>query len=240
MEKKTGYGIYCCIFFVLLWIPLLGMFFYQDREVDRKEALSPFPHIRTEQGTLNRWFLPELGEFFSDHFAFRWEIIEADFLLMEKIFRMSGDDGVIQGRDGYYFYADTLIFEIVERHLDILAREALRMPAPRRDYQEWGQEEIEEVSMEVGETDGYTKVSGLIPRKDLDVDSEIYVRCVSADQTIVYEASPLVLDPQKEAYGYGMYISNGDPEPGTYIMEVLVRKHGKWVTSGYVGSFSQG
>ena len=64
MEKKTGYRIYCCIFFVLLWIPLLGMFFYQDREVDRKEALFPFPRIRTEQGTLDMRFLPELGEFF--------------------------------------------------------------------------------------------------------------------------------------------------------------------------------
>ena len=27
MEKKTGLRVYCVLFFVLLWIPLLGMFF---------------------------------------------------------------------------------------------------------------------------------------------------------------------------------------------------------------------
>lgn len=469
MEKKIYYRIFCGIFFALLWIPLLGMFFYRDREVDRKEALSPLPRIRTAEGAVNIHFLPELGDHFADHFAFRWEIIEADALLKEKFFGMSGEDAVIQGKDGFYFYtdsvesylgqpsmderelrgtarvlaliqeyvedrggsfvftvapnkntlypqympyyykkiqengdlerleeqleksgvvyadlkeafsqqdevlyhrldshwdnkgaalamgvildslgqehtdysgmpyavrrdfdgdlygmvhplgkkkdenvyyekelafsygegfkstedtrihttnpakghkavvfrdsfgnsltpflaeeykegyfdrsvpypvdaleeqgADTLIFEIVERHLDILAKEAPRMPAPVRDYQEWGQEEAAGMTMEVEETDGLVKVQGLIPREDLDVDPKIYVRCISPDRSVVFEASPLNRDPQgTDAYGYGMYIYDGQLEPGTYIMEVLCKKAGAWVTSGYIQTYTK-
>ncbi len=469
MEKKTGYKIFAGLFFALLWIPLLGMVFYQDREVSRKEALSPFPRIRTAQGDVNVHFLPELGDYFADHFAFRWEIIEAHSFLKGKLFGMSGEDAVIQGKDGYYFYtdslesylgiptmdarelygtarmlaliqeyvegqggsfvftvapnkntlypqympyyhkkirdegdleglvkelkeagvayadlveafseedevlyhrldshwnnkgaalamgavmdalgqahtdyagmpyevrrdfagdlyemvhplgkekdeniyyereftfdygdgfqstedmkihttnpgkehgavvfrdsfgnsltpfiaeeygkgyfdrsvpypvdtlekegADTLIFEIVERHLDILAREAPRMPAPLREFQEWGQEETTGVTMEVEEIEGYTKVDGEIPREALDTDSEVYIRCVSPEDTAVFEAFPLNEDDQAPGtYGYGMYIAEGQSDPGTYIMEVLFRKDGSWVTSGYLGSFTK-
>lgn len=467
-EKKTGLRVYCVLFFVLLWIPLLGMFFYRDREVNKKAAEASFPQARMADGSWNVEFLPQLGDYFADHFALRWEIIEADSWIKGKVFGMSGDDGVIQGRDGYYFYteslddylgktsmderelygtarvlaliqeyvedqggsfvftvapnkstlypqympyyhrkiqeegnleriveqleragvayvdlknafdqeeevlyhrldshwnnkgaalamstildalgrehteygkipyeirrdfdgdlydmvfplghgkdenvyyekedafsygegfkdtedvqiqttnpdreggvvmfrdsfgnsltpfvaeeygrgyfdrtvpypvdaltkedADALIFEIVERHLDILAKEAPRMPAPVRDYQEWGQEEIAGVTMEVEDADPYTKVTGAIPGEDLDVDSEIYIRCVSTKETVVYEAAPLNEDPQEPGmYGYGLYIPGEGLEPGTYIMETLYKKEGAWVTSGYLQSIT--
>lgn len=139
--------------------------------------------------------------------------------------------------------ADTLIFEIVERHLNILAKDPPRMPAPVRDYQEWGQEETKGQTMEVEDGETYVKVHGMLEGKNLDVDSEIYVRCVSPDHTVVYEAFPLNRDSnarESGQYGYGLYLLKEQLEPGTYIMEVLCRKDGAWVTSGYINSFTKG
>lgn len=469
--KKTGYRIYGGIFFALLLIPLLGMFFYRDRDVNQKQALAPFPRVQTADGAWNVHFLPELGDYFSDHFAFRWEIIQANSLVKGKIFGMSGEDSVIQGRDGYYFYAnsldsylgkssmderelfgtarmlaliqeyveqqggsfvftvapnkntlypqympyyyrkiretgelerlqarleeqgvvyadlkaafqaeeevlyhrldshwnnkgaalamsvlldelgqshtdyseipyqtrrdfdgdlyemvyplgnqkdeniyyekefdfsygdgfkstedmtihttnagkgqtgavvfrdsfgnsltpflaqeygrgyfdrtvpyrvdaleeeqaDALIFEIVERHLGTLAKDAPRMPAPVRDYQEWGQEESEGFTMEVEEDEDYVKVQGTLAKDSLDVESEIYVRCISPDHTVVYEATPLNRQAGGQGgYRYGMYLAKEQLRTGTYIMEVLCKKAGAWVTSGYMNSFTKG
>ena len=107
MDKKRQFGIYCGVFFAILWIPLLGMAFYHREGVNQKQAPAPFPRIQ-ENGTWNVHFLSELGEYFSDHFAFRWELIQANALVKGKVFGMSGEDSVIQGKDGYYFYADSL------------------------------------------------------------------------------------------------------------------------------------
>lgn len=137
--------------------------------------------------------------------------------------------------------ADTLIFEIVERHLNILAKEAPRMPAPVRAYQEWGQKENPSQTMEVEEDDQYVKVTGTLDGTNLDVDSEVYIRCVSPDDTVVYEAFPLNRNfGESGDYGYGMYLLKESLEPGTYIMEVLCREGGAWVTSGYINSFTKG
>ena len=467
MKRKTVCRAFCGIFFALLWIPLIGMLFYPKREVNQKQALSPFPRIQTD-GKWNLHFLSELGDYFSDHFAFRWELIQANSLIKGKVFGMSGDDSVIQGTDGYYFYtdsldsyqgrlsldqrelysaarmlaliqeyvenqggkfvfavapnkntlypqympyyyrqiqkngelellqekleeagvayadlkqafseeeqvlyhrldshwnnqgaalvmetildaleqphtdyseipyevrkdfdgdlyemvyplgrekdenvyyekdytfsygdgfqstedmniytgnpgkkhravvfrdsfgnsltpflaeeyekgyfsrtvpypvdaleqekADTLIFEIVERHLNILANRAPRMPAPVRDYSKWGQEEMAGQTMEVEEDGAYIKVQGMLKGEGLDTDSEVYVRCISPEHTVVYEAFPLNRNLEHpDSYGYGMYIPKGQLEPGNYIMEVLCKKNGAWVNSGYINSFT--
>lgn len=137
--------------------------------------------------------------------------------------------------------ADTLIFEIVERHLNILAKEAPQMPAPVRDFQEWGQEENASQTMEVEEDEKYVKITGTLDGANLDADSEVYVRCVSPEHTVVYEAFPLNQNSEESGdYGYGMYLLKENLEPGTYIMEVLCREEGAWVTSGYINSFTKG
>ena len=468
--RKTVYRIYGGIFFALLLIPLLGMLFYRERDVNQKQAPAPFPRMQTADGAWNVHFLPELGDYFSDHFAFRWEIIQANSLIKGKFFGMSGEDSVIQGRDGYYFYensldsylgktsmderelfgtartlaliqeyvekqggsfafaaapnkntlypqlmpyyykkiredgdlerlqekleeqgvvyadlkaaflaedevlyhrldshwnnkgaalamgvildalgqshtdygeipyqirrdfdgdlyemvyplghrkdenvyyekefdfsygegfkstedmtirtsneksankhiavvfrdsfgnsltpflaqeysqgyfdrtvpypvdmleaegADTLIFEIVERHLGTLAKDAPRMPAPARDYQEWGQPEVEGATMEAEETESYVKLQGTLPENGVDADSEVYVRCVSAERTAVYEAFPLS-GKADGCYRFGMYLAKDQLEPGTYIMETLCKKDGAWVTSGYINTYTKG
>ncbi len=468
--KKAVYRIYGGIFFALLLIPLVGMLFYRERDVNQKQALAPFPRLQTADGEWNVRFLPELGDYFSDHFAFRWEIIQANSLIKGKVFGMSGEDSVIQGRDGYYFYensldsylgkpsmderelfgtartlaliqeyvkeqggsfaftvapnkntlypqympyyykkiqedgdlerlqeklkeqgvvyadlkaaflaeeevlyhrldshwnnkgaalamgvildalgqshtdygelpyqtrrdfggdlyemvyplghrkdenvyyekefdfsygegfkstedmtirtsngksankhsavvfrdsfgnsltpflaqeysrgyfdrtvpypadmleaerADTLIFEIVERHLGTLAKDAPRMPAPVRDYQEWGQQEMKGATMEAKETEDYVKIQGTLPENGVDADSEVYVRCVSAEHTAVYEAFPLS-GKTDGGYRYEMYLAKDMLEPGTYIMEALCKKDGAWVTSGYIHTYTKG
>ena len=136
MKRKTVCRAFCGIFFALLWIPLIGMLFYPKREVNQKQALSPFPRIQTD-GKWNLHFLSELGDYFSDHFAFRWELIQANSLIKGKVFGMSGDDSVIQGTDGYYFYTDSL--DSYQGRLSLDQRElysAARMLALIQEYVE--------------------------------------------------------------------------------------------------------
>ena len=69
--------------------------------------LAEFPKIKTEEGINTQW-LPEAGEYFQEHFAFRNELVTANALLNGKFFGVSTADGVIQGTDGWLYYKDSL------------------------------------------------------------------------------------------------------------------------------------
>lgn len=135
--------------------------------------------------------------------------------------------------------ADVLIFELVERHLNLLAKEAPVMAAPVRDFQEWGQEEVRSgQTMEAVREGGYLKITGELSESCLDIDSPIYVRCISQQDTKVFEAFPLSKTEQEDAYGFGLSIRDGELEEGTYIMEVLTKRDGVWITSGYINTYT--
>ncbi len=100
--------IYVGFFFVLCLIPSVGIFASADRAVPRRTANLPSgPRLRTEEGW-NTDFLSEAGEYFQDHFGFRQQLVTANALINGKIFGVSTADGVIQGKNGWLYYKDSL------------------------------------------------------------------------------------------------------------------------------------
>lgn len=57
---------------------------------------------------MNTDFLSEAGEYFQDHFGFRQQLVTANALINGKIFGVSTADGVIQGKNGWLYYKDSL------------------------------------------------------------------------------------------------------------------------------------
>ena len=73
----------------------------------RTANLPSGPQLRTEEGW-NTDFLSEAGEYFQDHFGFRQQLVTANALINGKIFGVSTADGVIQGKNGWLYYKDSL------------------------------------------------------------------------------------------------------------------------------------
>ena len=53
-------------------------------------------------------WLPQAGDYFQDHFAFRNELVTANALLNGKLLGTSTAQGVIQGSDNWLYYKDSL------------------------------------------------------------------------------------------------------------------------------------
>ena len=106
--KKKGNMIYVGFFFVLCLIPSVGMLLPQTQgSATENRKLALWPQLRTEEGW-NTDFLSEAGEYFQDHFGFRQQLVTANALINGKIFGVSTADGVIQGKNGWLYYKDSL------------------------------------------------------------------------------------------------------------------------------------
>lgn len=103
MQKK----IFIALFFVMICVPSVAMFFYKTDINAEKRNVQSFPEIKKE-GKVNSDYFEELTNFFSDNFAFRQELIEADGIIKTSIFRESNNDNVIVGKDGWLFFSETL------------------------------------------------------------------------------------------------------------------------------------
>ena len=103
MKKK----IFIIIFFCLLCLPSLGMLFFKTDVSVEQRQVQVFPSIKTG-GKLNVKFFDQLNDYFSDNFAFRQNLIEADAIIKKNVFRQSGNEKVIVGSKGYLFFSETL------------------------------------------------------------------------------------------------------------------------------------
>ncbi len=106
MKKKMG-AAYVAVTLILCLLPSVGMLWKHDDGSAENRKLAELPSPRTEQGW-NTDFLPELGEYFEDHFAYRQEMVTADAVLRSSILGISTEDGVIDGKDGWLYYKDSL------------------------------------------------------------------------------------------------------------------------------------
>lgn len=99
--------IYIVICFMILCIPFAGMPFYKaDLSVKKQEAVK-FPESK-KNGKTNIEFLPELGAYFEDRFAFKDEFISAGNFMSAELFGTSGLGSVIVGKDGWLYYTDSM------------------------------------------------------------------------------------------------------------------------------------
>ena len=104
------------LFLVVSLIPLVLMPWLGNQEAESADAdVSIAPAFAA--GKFNKDFLESAGDYFSKKFALRRELVTAGNLIKAKVFGVSGQSGVVVGRDGYLFYKDS--FD------DFLGRDAL-------------------------------------------------------------------------------------------------------------------
>ena len=99
--------IFCSLFFLILAVPLVGMLWYREPESTENKTLAQMPQI-VESGTINYKYFSELEAYFSDHFAYRQELVTADAVMMSKIFHQSSENLAIVGTDGWLYLRTTL------------------------------------------------------------------------------------------------------------------------------------
>lgn len=105
--EEKGNMIYVGFFFVLCLIPSVGMLLPQTRAVPRRTANLPSGRsfARKKDGIP----ISSRGRrIFQDHFGFRQQLVTANALINGKIFGVSTADGVIQGKNGWLYYKDSL------------------------------------------------------------------------------------------------------------------------------------
>lgn len=106
MKKFLTAFVTICI--ALCFIPLLAMTFRPTTESTENRALSEFPKMTTAEGKVNLAFFQQFEKYFSEHFAFRNELVYADSRIQSDIFKSSGVDSVVNGKNGWLYYKSTL------------------------------------------------------------------------------------------------------------------------------------
>lgn len=105
---KKGKLIYSVLFFAVCLCPSVGMLVTKPETSSENRQLSEFPTIKTEEGKWNVEWLSQVGDYFQEHFAFRNELVTGNALLHGKVLETSTADGVIQGKNGWLYYKDSL------------------------------------------------------------------------------------------------------------------------------------
>ena len=99
--------VYVAIVAIICLIPSVGLLFGGSETSSDSDAASA-PKLVDAEGAPNLNLLQDAGEWFDDHFAFRNEYVTAMALLESTLFGVSSDDGVVNGTDGWLYYADSI------------------------------------------------------------------------------------------------------------------------------------
>lgn len=105
MKKINTIFIVFCL--IILLIPFAGMAVAPTNETTENKVLSEFPKL-SEERKLNVDFLNDLGEYFTDHFAFRPQMVSSNALIYGKLFGTSTTDQVLIGKNNWMYYTETL------------------------------------------------------------------------------------------------------------------------------------
>lgn len=106
--KKLAYTIFTALFFAACLAPGASMLLLGSSPAAANEVLALPPRLTTPEGSLNRNLLSDAADYFSDHFAFRQELVTADSAMKSALFHTSAQPDVALGQDGWLFYAETL------------------------------------------------------------------------------------------------------------------------------------
>ncbi|NLT09098.1 MAG: hypothetical protein GXY08_06310 [Ruminococcus sp.] len=107
MKKTILYRIYAAAFIGMCLAPAVLMPVAKNSDSKEKRALAPAPELKTEDGKLNFGFFDDFSKYFSEHFAFRQELVTADGRLKSTVLGTSPNQDVIVGKDGWLYYGQT-------------------------------------------------------------------------------------------------------------------------------------
>ena len=105
--SKTAKIIFISLIGAICLAPFICMLFVKNDVNSEKRTLAPVPKLVSEEG-LNVNYLPELGAYFEDHYAFRSQLVAANSKLQADVFGTSPVDTIVKGTDGWLYYTDSL------------------------------------------------------------------------------------------------------------------------------------
>lgn len=108
MNRNILYKIYSAVFVGICIVPAVFMPFMKNDTSTEKRKLSDAPKIRTEENKINFEYFNEFETYFSEHFAFRQQLVTLDGYLKSKVFSTSPDNNVIVGKNGWLYYGETV------------------------------------------------------------------------------------------------------------------------------------
>lgn len=106
--KKFCHILFTAAFLLICLAPAVGMVFPGPSKAAGNEVLSPAPRLTKPDGSFNLDLLPDAADWFSDHFAFRQELVTADSVMKAGLFHTSAQPDVTLGKDGWLYYTETL------------------------------------------------------------------------------------------------------------------------------------
>ncbi len=107
MKKDNFYRIYTAAFIGICLVPVVCTPFFKGDASKEKRELAKFPSF-IHEGKINTNFFDEFESYFSENFAFRQQLVNADGRLKSALTRTSADDDVIVGKDGWLYYSETV------------------------------------------------------------------------------------------------------------------------------------
>ncbi len=107
MKKDNFYRIYTAAFIGVCLVPAVCTPFFKGDASKEKRELAKFPSF-IHEGKINTNFFDEFESYFSENFAFRQQLVNADGRLKSALTRTSADDDVIVGKDGWLYYSETV------------------------------------------------------------------------------------------------------------------------------------
>lgn len=106
--KKFGHILFTAAFLITCLAPAVGTVLFGPSKAAGNEVLTPAPRTTNPDGSFNLDLLPDAADWFSDHFAFRQELVTADSVLKSALFHTSAQPDVTLGENGWLYYTETL------------------------------------------------------------------------------------------------------------------------------------
>lgn len=108
MKKMNLYRCFIAIIMLICLSIPVGTILFGTSSAGANEQLAKPPVLINKDGSFNDGFLSDAMQWFSDHAFLRQEFISLHNLISAKVFQTSGAEGVVLGKDGWLFFADTL------------------------------------------------------------------------------------------------------------------------------------
>ncbi len=133
--------------------------------------------------------------------------------------------------------ADTMILEVVERHIPTLIGKVPVMAAPERETKETTTRiEDSTTTIETQDAGEYIAVYGSVDPEYLGDDSDIYIELTTEEDTHYYEAFPAAfLLPDADtnlSIQYGLYLDKDVCQTDDVTIHVITQKDGEWYCTG--------
>lgn len=103
--KKVFSAIFIALFLAILILPLAFIGKSKDTASSENRVLSEFPKLNND-GKLNSSYFAEFDSWINEHIGFRAELIQLNASIMQGLFKVSSEDSVVLGKDGWLFYQE--------------------------------------------------------------------------------------------------------------------------------------